>query len=588
VTTESRGIEDVGGDGTRGVSGPFGRVASSWLGGWVVRLAPFVVFLGLAIALTYPFVVSPTSTVTAPIGYDLTGSIAKFHAVVAEGTTPFTADRLETMAWPNSYPTSPSLDQASFLSSGVLWLGTLAIGSIPAHGVFVVLGYFLTGWITYLFVRRLTGSVGAGLIAGLALGSFSHIRLLARAAPIYMHLWLYVLPVWRFTELVMRPSRRNALLAGASTIPAMFWTPYFTEHILVAAGACGVVSAVLLWRWNRTGGLLRTIGWTALPVVAAAAIYVSIGFLGEFADVPERDPRDLYVQSAHPLMYVLPGAFSIWGDWGQDLLVRTAPRGMGTNLYLGLPVLLLAGLGVHGLLVDSRRWRRSTRQEPSKRILVAGLLGVAVTSAAVAFSGPPTTRLLGLTLPTPAEFTTTLVPALRAGQRFVMLAMVGVAVLAGIGTARLLRPGQAGRNALLVCGIGAFILVDFSVSAPGGRVDHVPTSSALAALRGEPNGPTVHFGPGTLLAGATLRPCVFQPQHRKTLINSCNTSYFQPLLWELDDNQRCTGLERLYPLGVRYLVVDQELEIFPGCDRDRYLKPVSSDSDFEVLRVRLD
>lgn len=586
MTIETRGTDVVDGDRTHGMSGPLDSGAESPPRHWVVRLAPFVVFLALALTLTYPFVVSPTSTVTAPIGYDLTGSIAKFHAIVAEGTTPFTSDRLETMAWPNGYPASPSLDLASFLSSSILWLGTLAIGSIAAHGLFVVLGYFLTGWITFLFVRRVTGSVGAGLVAGLALGSFSHIRLLARAAPIYMHLWLYVLPLWRFTELVLRPSRRNALLAGASTIPAIFWTPYFTEHILVAAGACGVVSAVLLWRWHGKAHLRRTAGWAALPVVVATATYLAIGFIGEFADVPERDPRDLYVQSAHPLMYVLPGAFSTWGDWGEDLLVRVAPRGMGTNLYLGIPVLLLAGLGLYGLVTNRRRGRPSIEADRARPVVAAGLLAIAVTLAAVAFSGPPTTRLFGLTVPTPAELTTSLVPALRAGQRFVMLAMVGVAVLAGIGCVRLLRPGQAKRNALLLCALGALILVDFGVSVPGGRVDRVPTSSALAALQGEANGPTIHYDPGSLVAGAILRACIFQRQHQKTLINSCNTSYYQPLLLELDDKSSCNGLHRLRSLGVRYVIVDQPLTIFPGCARNKYLRPIASDRHFSVFGVR--
>ena len=98
----------------------------------------------------------------------------------------------------------------------------------------------------------------------------------------------------------------------------------------------------------------RIVGWLALPVVAGAMVYVLIGVLSGGGQVPARDPLDAYNQSAHPIMYVIPGYFSTYGDfslwqetgWGKpmnEFLVTRVPRAYGTDLYLGWSVLLLAG-----------------------------------------------------------------------------------------------------------------------------------------------------------------------------------------------------------------------------------------------------
>lgn len=569
---------------TSRVSGPFGKIAASPLWPWIVRLTPFAIFAGLAIALTYPFIVSPNSTVTAPVGFDVTGSIAKYHAIVAEGTTPFSGGRLQTMAWPVGYPTTPTLDTASAFSSGSIWVGTLLFGAIPAHGLLVLLGYVLTASTTFLFVRRITGSAGAGFVSGIALGFFSHMQLLARAAPTYMHLWLYVLPIWGFTELVLRPTRRRALLAGGSLIPALFWTPYFTEHVLIAAGACVAVAVLLLYHQRRTTSVARIAMWAVTPILASTVLYVLIGLTGGSEDIPDRDPRDSYIQSAHPLMYLLPGYFSSWGGSLADLTASLVPRAAGTNLYLGMSTLVLAGLGVTGLLWDARRRNHDGAGSGTQRPLVAAaLLAGAVAFAAVAFSGPPTISILGASVPTPAKLPATFVPALRAGQRFVMLAMPGIAVLAGIGVARMLRNHGIARRALIAGAVSTVVFLDFSVSTQ--RVGNVPGSVALEALHTEPPGPTVHYMEGTFLAGATLRPCVFQSQHGKTLVNSCSTSFFHPILREIDDYRSCAVLRSLEPRGIRYVIVDFGLTVFAECPDGNQLIPIESDEHFSVYRV---
>jgi hypothetical protein len=67
------------------------------------------------------------------------------------------------------------------------------------------------------------------------------------------------------------------------------------------------------------------------------------------------------------------------------------------------------------------------------RAWTAGVLAAASALLTTVWSLPPTIDVFGLTVSTPSRPTLELVPALRALQRFVMVVMAGVAVLAGIG-----------------------------------------------------------------------------------------------------------------------------------------------------------
>lgn len=189
------------------------------------------------------------------------------------------------------------------------------------------------------------------------------------------------------------------------------------------------------------GGLLllfalsrrRKIRWRALllagvPVVVAAVGLVTIGVLTGFADQPNRPLSDVYEQSAHPLMYVTPGADTTWTHLGsgaakalRDATVAAVPRAAATNLYLGLSVLLLAVIGLVGVGLPWLRSRAPERDGPA----IAVLLGAAVVFTCFTFSLPPTLR----GVPMPGLLIHQLAPGLRAGQRFVMPLMAGLSVM---------------------------------------------------------------------------------------------------------------------------------------------------------------
>jgi hypothetical protein len=585
----------------RGAQGRWAELRSGHGARWLAQhrpglwtVGPIAVLAILAIVATYPVIVAPGSTVTSILGFDVSSSIAKFAAIVREGTTPFSGGRLESIGFPFGIPNTPGLDTASVLSALWLWLGSATVGAIAIHSLTSLLGLFLTGAVTFLFVRSITGSAVAGLVSGVAFGFFPHIRLLAGAAQTYTWMWLYILPLWAFTELIRRPSRGRALIAGASTLPALFWTPYYTYHVLVQALACGIVALVLLARREGVREALYRIALAAVPVLAGVAAYLAIGVATSFADAPERAAADLYTQSSHPLMYVIPGTTAwLWGEGPYETLVDVVPRAAGTNSYLGISVLLLGAVGAGWVIGRVLRagWRRRAdgprSGPPPPAMLVAGCLALALAAFAFVWSLPPTVGIAGLDIPTPTRLTEAVAPSLRAGQRFVMPLMAGVAVLAGIGTARLLRPLSPRVGAVAGLALAAVVALDL-VAIPNVRVSDVPPSHALAALRAAPAGAAIHYQDpiwGSMVEGAIARPCVFQTQHDHPLVNSCNlTSEPNVLGFQVDvsDPASCAVLDGLRANGVRYVIADAGIVAFAAC---RGVTPLAADDHFTVQRI---
>ncbi len=54
---------------------------------------------------------------------------------------------------------------------------------------------------------------------------------IGRADSTYTHMWLYLLPMWAFWRLATQYAHKQAIMAAASLLPAVFWTPYFAFHI---------------------------------------------------------------------------------------------------------------------------------------------------------------------------------------------------------------------------------------------------------------------------------------------------------------------------------------------------------------------
>ncbi len=515
--------------------------ASRWL------LCPLVYFV-FAVAVTWPWAVKPSTTLIGPLGGDVSSSIAKFGSIARSEVVPFFSGRITSVGFPDGVPTTPGLDAVSLFSSLYLWLGSAVLGPVAAHGLLAVLGFFLTATVTFLFVRKVTGSTGAGFVAGLAYGFSPHLYAVAWAATTYAHMWLFVLPLWAFWNLALAPGRRAALLAGASLVPAMFWTPYYALHVSAVGAACIVVVDALA---PRIGLERRLLLLAAGPWAVAAGLALAIGAATSFSDAPDRPLADFYEQAAHPLMFLWPGYSSIWGEGVSGALADLVPRARYTNLYVGLSVLWLAGIGAVAALGGWVSRRRRDRPSPEA---IAALLALATVLVCVICSLPP--WMLGETVPTPSRLIYELTPGLRAGQRFVMPLMAGTSVLAGLGVAFVLRGLSRAAVVPVTLAIALVVGVDLYTRPPGMNRQTPARTAAIEALADAPNGPVIHITREGWLAGQAQRACLVQEMHEQPLVNICKFATTPAKLQSLGQLPICETVATLRAMGLRYVLVE--------------------------------
>lgn len=527
------------------------------------------IYLLLALATTFPFVLHPQQTLTAPLSGDVAGSVAKYQTLIKEERNPFEGPHLVTIGYPYGVSIPAGVDRIAFPYVAFMWGASLLFGPIAAHGVLTVLGYTLTAIITFLFVRRVTGSNGAGLVAGLAYGFWPHMYLIAAAAPAYMHMWMFILPLWAWFELAMAPTPGRGLIAGVASLPAIFWTPYYLLHVSVIIGACLVVIVVRALILRQVG--VRTLAPVGLALVVpmlAVAGSTAVLALSGHSGVPTRPIEDAFQESAHPLMYLLPGHGSIWGPAPYKLLVRLVPRAEYVNSYLGISVIVL---GLIALATAFRDWLRSGAAALTSPTVVATLLAGAVVASCFLFSLPP--HLAANRIPTPDALVIAVQPAFRAGQRFVMPLMGGMAVLAGFGCSTILRRIRSPHLAPLVA-VGLALVVGLDLFARHydgytGRPDSVtqlPQVPALAALADEPYGATFEFiNRGRVNVMSAINPCLLQPQHGKTLVDTCGLAVQNPEFASWDARRTCDVLPEMRIAGVRYVIVDATLRDILSC-----------------------
>jgi hypothetical protein len=200
-------------------------------------------------------------------------------------------------------------------------------------------------------------------------------------------------------------------------------------HVTVVTGACLLVVIIRALVARRVTGRALALGGLALavPALAAASIVVILAF-SQQSGVPTRSLEDAFQESAHPLMYLLPGYGSIWGEGPYQLLLRAVPRAVDTNLYVGISVIALSLVAVSTAVAT---WLRRGAGALSSPLVLATLMATAVVIACFLFSLPP--HLAGSGIPMPDALIIAVQPAFRAGQRFVMPLMGGMAILAGLG-----------------------------------------------------------------------------------------------------------------------------------------------------------
>ncbi len=550
------------------------------------KLLPLLFFLLVAVAATWPLTSHLADRVPGfyvADNYEYLWKMWWFkHSLIDLGQSPLFAPDI-------SFPTGFYLAHAELtpLHTVIGLPLTALLGEIPSYNLFALLSFVLTGWAAHLLVFRWTGSVPAGLLAGvlLALTPYHTVRyagILPLMAIEGLPLTLLGLELW----LEHRSARSLGLFALGYLLSA--WASiYYAFGMLVVglaylAPRIGSLRSYLAARRNRIGLLL--LAGVVLVILAPLALpYLDLRQTTALA-IPLEE-ADFW--SASPTDYLLPpGLQPLWGEFVRERLL-----GVPSDFpQIGLEFVL--GFGWVAVLFAVYGWRRSSA---SARRALVGLTFVALilslgprlhlgrhplllpagerlldefnstmnTIGAALPTGESYAPLAdhGLAIPLPALLLRWLIPPLagmRAWNRFAAFAALGVALLAGLGYAAFeqleLKPDRKLRRRAAVLALLIALFELWPGSIPLQPVRSRPVDGWLAQQPGEF---TIMELP--LTSALSARQLYYTRTHGKRIAFAYGTFYpywYREQYPELEECPASDCLNLLRTWGVRYLLLN--------------------------------
>jgi hypothetical protein len=506
-------------------------------------------YFGFACYMTWPLVTDLSHIIYGAAG-DPYGTMSFYRELVAHHHNPFLSGVISQYSAPAGQPIPWPRDLASLPGVLSFYLLTVAFGAVSADGLYILLGYTLTGVAMFLFARRLTQNTWASLIAGWAFAFYPFAVLNGQGHLDLIQGWVLVLGIWRMLELMWNPSRRNGLLAGLAVALGMWWSAYF---ILFGGVAYAVAAVVTLLIAQREHKLRATLGPQA---IAAAIVLVFAGFLGVLSTkgvgsaigLRTNGVLQLNTYSARPLEYLLPDAHSPL--FGGDTVNYLTSHIHGSNpseatLYVGVTVVVLALVALVALL----------RRKLSPRVSKAALVLFAVAAAALITSAPPQVAVLGVLIPFPSHFISQVTSTWRVYSRFVIIVMLALSTLTAVGLG-VLTNGRA-RWVKVGVMLVASIAVPLDLWARlVGRTNTLSTPGIYQTLARQPKGLVAEY-PLTPAGYNNYGDVFFQNVYEMPMINGyLEGSTAERRALSLANLADPSTAPRLAALGVRYVLVD--------------------------------
>jgi hypothetical protein len=442
----------------------------------MVHIAVLAGFVVLSVILTYPLVKDLGSRVLGWPGdnFEYLYKIWWFkHALFDLKVTPLVDPSI-------FYPFGYDLALTELTLSNVIPALPLVIlfGEVVGYNLTMLLSFALSGLAMYLLVLHHTGSKTAGCIAGVifAFCPFRMLHLGAGHLPLIATQWLPLLFLY-LDRMVERQGTRDALMAGVFySLGAL--SAWYYAYMFAMAGILYVLLRGRPWRKH-----LLQYGFLRCAVVFALVCMVLVGpILLHVARAWQGTSRTwslVYLDqlSASPLDFLYPSVLHpLWGS----RLMKSYPQNLSENvLYLGLVPLVLGAIALwrqqdtHHRPTDPAPARRertcwayawmvavffilalgTTLHWKSSRVYIAVpgwvervfTVGMSVLTKRLALYpiSSYTLRMEGaIYLPLPTLLLYLYLPffsGMRVWARFGLVAMFGLAVLAGFGVQRLQR-----------------------------------------------------------------------------------------------------------------------------------------------------
>ena len=409
-------------------------------------LAEGMLFGSLALALTWPLAAHFTTHATGSNSWDGTTIFFETpvniwnlwwfrYALIELGQSPFEGSHI-------FYPHGADLWFHTMAPVPAL-VGTILqtfLSVVATYNTLVVVSFITAGVFAAGLARELGVTPRSATLAG-AVYAFSPVVVGHLHAGHFELLWTFWIPatVLAFLRLIGQPGDHGWLRAaglGMMVAAAAYTCNYYAVYAVEAMA----LTAVVRWRELLQGRVVGRLVLAAIVAVAGVAPmavrFVSAeSVLGSTADV-SADFRDLSIE---PLAFFVPSfTHPLFSATFKDLQHElNGGRGLPQEVtgYLGFSVIALAGLAIFG-------WRRRDNRAGRPAVL-GGRLAFAVAASFLVLSlgselkvrGNPT----GLPLPAALLAHVPIVRLARAPGRHMVVAMLGMAVLAAAGWDRIAR-----------------------------------------------------------------------------------------------------------------------------------------------------
>ena len=308
------------------------------------------------------------------------------------------------------------------LGAPLAWAGA---SPVLVYNLVLIAGFALTAFATFLLVERWTGRWAAGMLAGSAFAFNTHT--LTRLAHV-QGIHIYGLPLALLAA--DRLFRDGSKKAAAALAIALGLAAYTSGYLIVfAAVMLGIVAIALAPEWLRQWR--RVVPGVALAGVASAIVVLPIYLPYRRAAIEQHMVRTLDIvkeYSATPMGYLAAAGrihFSTWsGGFFKDPV---------DSFFPGVTLIVLAVVA----LATARRESTVTR----RRIVMVAVITIAGAVLSLGTATPVYGWLFHVFPP---------MQGLRAAARFGNLFLLGMAVLAGYGAARVRKPALAAALIVLV------------------------------------------------------------------------------------------------------------------------------------------
>lgn len=453
----------------------------------VPRLLSLLFFLLLTVVHTWPMASNPGTLTRNDNGDAILNEWILAWVAHALRTDP-TALFHPPIFFPDRYALafSENLLVPALLGAPLQWAGW---SPILVHNLLFMGGFALSGWTTSIVIERWTGDRWAALLAGSALAFNAHT--LTRLAHIQAQYFAFFpLALYALDQLFREARARQALhLTGWFVLQA------YSSIYLLAFTSIGLVVATV----TRVDALRQIRRWGPLALLAgAAALALCLPMLWPYQQASElqqttRPLAEVARFSATPQAWLSTGGRLHYPLWSRAFFWHDA-------LFPGVTVLLLGAVAV---------LRGPLRQDPRVRMVLA----VTVTGVALSF-GPALPGYTTLYHAFP------LLGAIRGAARFGHLGLVGLALLAGFGLARV-RQGLAPGRVKTVISVMAVLLVSAEalraplILFPADRID--PIYDTLA--RPEVSGVVELPHPSVVFIHANAQYMLNATRHWRPLVN---------------------------------------------------------------------